>query len=115
MDLLTPKFELFFDNDTNFDAKQYDNNDWNVGVIEQKGTKKKASKKRTVRAQRTTKTKAVVQKYKKKRQQCELCSTSYSKREYLKKHMLKEHNAELERKRPGKFCPFYVKSANDPR
>lgn len=114
MDLVTPKFELFFDNDTNFDDKQYDNNDWNVDAIT-KETKKKTSKKRTVRAKRTTKTKAVVIKYKKKRQNCELCSTSYSKREYLKKHMLKEHGAELERKRPGKFCPFYVKSANDPR
>lgn len=115
MDLLTPKFDFFFDNDANFDDKQYDNNDWNVDVIN-KETNKKTSKKRTVRAKRTTKTKAVVKtRYKKKRQQCELCSTSYSKREYLKKHMLKEHNTELERKRPGKYCPFYVKSADDPR
>lgn len=47
-------------------------------------------------------------KYKKKRQFCPKCSMSYSKREYLKKHMLKEHNAELEKVRPGKYCEFYV-------
>lgn len=114
MDLITPKFELFFDKDTTFDGEQYENDDWNVNNIQEETTQK-TSKKRSVRAKPATKTKAVVQKYKKKRQHCELCSTSYSKREYLKKHMLKEHNIELERKRPGKFCPFYVKSAGDPR
>lgn len=49
-----------------------------------------------------------VKKYKKKRQFCPNCSMSYSKREYLKKHMLKEHNAELEKVKPGKYCEFYV-------
>lgn len=41
-------------------------------------------------------------KYKKKRQHCPKCSMSYSKREYLAKHMKREHDAELEKKRPGK-------------
>lgn len=48
-----------------------------------------------------------VKKYKKKRQYCTKCSMSYSKREYLSKHMQKEHNEVLEKKRPGKGCEFF--------
>lgn len=108
MDLLTPKFELFFDTDTNVD-------DNDVDVINNETQKNtKTGSKSTVRAKRKTNKKAVV-KYKKKRQQCPKCSTSYSKREYLSKHMQNEHNIVLEKKRPGRQCPFYVKNANDPR
>lgn len=53
--------------------------------------------------------------YKKKRQHCPKCSMSYSKREYLSKHMEKEHNSVLEKKRPGKRCDFFVADPNDPR
>lgn len=115
MDLLTPKFELFFDNDSNVDDKQYDNNDWDVNVIKKQTQKTSNRRRATKHTKRPTNGTAEVKKYKKKRQQCPKCSMSYSKREYLSKHMQNEHNIELEKKRPGRQCPFYVKNANDPR
>lgn len=116
MDLLTPKFEIPFDNDTNVDDKQYYNNDWNIKNVGKKQTKRRTDKKRTVRTKQAsnTKTKTAAVKYKKKRQQCPRCATSYSKREYLSKHMLNAHNVVLEKKRPGRECPFYVKNADNP-
>lgn len=120
MDLLTPKFERFFDDDSNVDDKQFNSNDRNDNVVikqqRQKQQPNKSNRKRIVRAKRPTiDRKAVVKKYKKKRQQCPNCPQSYSKREYLAKHMQNEHEITLEKKRPGRQCPFYVKSANDPR
>lgn len=118
MDLLTPKFERIYDDDddSNIDDKQYNSNDRNDNVVIKQQTPKKSSRKRTVRPKTSTiNRQAVVKKYKKKRQQCPKCSQSYSKREYLSKHMKKEHNIVLEKKRPGRQCPFFVKNINDPR
>lgn len=56
-------------------------------------------------------------KYKKKRQFCTECDKSFSKREYLSKHMTVEHNLELEKIRPGRI-PLILKTPtgeNDPR
>lgn len=54
-------------------------------------------------------------KYKKKRQNCTLCPNSYSKREYLAKHMTKDHGEELERKPPGREPAFKAIDMSDPR
>lgn len=56
-------------------------------------------------------------KYKKKRQLCTECDKSFSKREYLSKHMRVEHNLELEKIKPGRV-PLILKTPtgeNDPR
>lgn len=56
-------------------------------------------------------------KYKKKRKFCTKCDKSFSKREYLSKHMRVEHNLELEKIKPGRV-PLILKmptGENDPR
>lgn len=53
--------------------------------------------------------------YEKKRQQCALCTNSYSKREYLAKHMTKEHGEVLQKKAPGRKCAFRAGDLSDPR
>lgn len=53
--------------------------------------------------------------YKKKRQQCTLCSLNYSKREYLAKHMSQAHGEPLERKPPGREPAFKTADKDDPR
>lgn len=122
MDLLTPKFEVVFDDDddgSNIDDKQFNSNDRNDNVVIKQSASDKIGYRRTVQRKRSTvvnRKSAVVKKYKKKRQQCPQCSQSYSKREYLSKHMQNAHSITLEKKRPGRQCPFFDrKNPNDPR
>lgn len=118
MDLLTPKYEHFFnEHDSIVDDKQCDNKDWDINVIKQQTQIKKSNRMRAVRGKRSTNGKKEIEmkKYKKKRQQCAHCSKNYSKREYLRRHMQNEHNITLEKGRPGRDCPFLVKNPNDPK
>lgn len=113
MDLITPKLEpIFTDHHSMIDDKQNDNKEWNIG-----------SRPRTVNYSEQqctsanylclTVAKKPVKKYKKKRQQCPKCSMSYSKREYLSKHMQTKHNIELEKKKPGRQSQFLVSGRPD--
>lgn len=54
-------------------------------------------------------------KYKKKRQQCSLCSNNYSKRDYLATHMHRTHGITLEPKPPGREPAFKTIDKHDPR
>lgn len=110
MDLLTPKLEFFTNLDTVFDDKNHNDNSSRMSLrLKTPSIKLKTDK------NREEETKATVKKYKKKRQQCPQCPMTYSKREYLSKHMTTEHNITLEKKRPGRQSQFRVGGGDDPR
>lgn len=111
MDLLTPKFELFTDHDSIIDDKRYvsDNNQQETTASNNTNYSNAIDNGHSI-----ANAKMPIKKYKKKRQQCTKCSKSYSKREYLSKHMKTEHDIVLEKKRPGRQSAYCVNS-NDPR
>lgn len=107
MDLLTPKLEIFTDHETLFDGTNYENNSSNTHSRPKRISTTKPKVKEEI--------KVPVKKYKKKRQQCPQCPMSYSKREYLSKHMSIAHDKTLEKKRPGRQSQFRVGGNDDPR
>lgn len=111
MDLLEPKLEPFTNHNTLIDSKLNDNKEWNITSMSQTIPNQQCTSDNGHQTQFENITR---KKYKKKRQQCTKCSMSYSKREYLSKHMKNEHNILLERKRPGRQSAFRV-SGDDPR
>lgn len=102
MDLLEPKLEIFSDRESENDDQICDGNYSSISDLKSKNA--------------THKNPGIMllKKYKKKRQICSVCSVSYSKREYLSKHMKMKHNVILEKKRPGRVSQFKVHE-NDPR
>ncbi|XP_031620137.1 zinc finger protein 431-like [Contarinia nasturtii] len=107
MDLLTPKIEIFIEDhdESMIDDKIYDKNNSSSGL----------TTKITIDKDIKEEIQASPVKYKKKRQQCPKCSVTYSKREYLSKHMKTEHNIVLEKKRPGRVSQFRQNNEDDPR
>lgn len=113
MDLLTPKLEMFAVTDLLFDDSIHCDENESSTV-----TRRKISRVRTKKTHKVEQkaSKKPVKKYKKKRQVCSICSVSYSKREYLSKHMISEHNVVLEKKPPGRQSAFRVPGhTDDPR
>lgn len=110
MDLLTPKLELFTDHELLIDDKNDDDN--NESIIDREPPISQLIA--ASGANQTKENELPVKKYKKKRQICTICSVSYSKREYLSKHMKNEHNILLEKKPPGRQSTF-IRHENDPR
>lgn len=107
MDLLTPKLEVFIDDhDESTDAVKGESGfskNTTTTIINNQESKQ------------DVKESMVKYKYKKKRQPCPKCSMTYSKREYLSKHMKMEHNIVLEKKRPGRVSQFRRNNDDDPR
>lgn len=100
MDLLTPKLEMFTEYDMVFDDKNH--------VVNNSSRSLRPKKSTTKSIQQVKEDIKPAYKYKKKRQLCPHCPMSYSKREYLSKHMINEHNVALEKKKPGRVSQFRV-------
>lgn len=103
-----PKLELFTDHDTVCDDKNYTNNSSGMNLRPPKKPLTKSNSEKSSKQEIKP-----PYKYKKKRQLCQHCPMSYSKREYLSKHMIAEHNLTLEKKRPGRQSQFRLSNGDD--